>query len=47
MAELTNGRKDGKGGLSPRTVAYHHAILTEALEYAVRQNELMRILRNS
>jgi len=42
VSELTSGRTDGKGGLSARTVAYHHAILTEALEYAVRQNELAR-----
>lgn len=42
VSELTHGRKDGKGGLSARTVAYHHAILNEALEYAVRQNDLAR-----
>lgn len=39
---LKCGRKDGTGGLSPRTVAYHHRILSEALEQAVRQNLLVR-----
>lgn len=39
---LSSGRTDGRGGLSPRTVAYHHAILSEALEQAVRQDELAR-----
>jgi len=39
---LKSGRKDGMGGLSPRTVAYHHRILSEALEHAVRQNLLVR-----
>jgi integrase len=39
---LKSGRTDGTGGLSPRTVAYHHRILSEALEQAVRQNLLVR-----
>ncbi len=40
---LTCGRKDGKdGGLAPRTVVYHHRILCEALEHAVRHGELAR-----
>ncbi len=42
MEALKSGRKDGMGGLSPRTVAYHHRILSEALEHAVRQNLLVR-----
>lgn len=43
VQELENGRKDGKeGGLSPRTVVYHHRILSEALEHAVRHGEIAR-----
>lgn len=34
---LSYGRADGRGGLSKRTVLYHHRILFEALGYAVRQ----------
>ena len=33
---LTNGRRDGKGGLAPRTVLHHHRVLCEALRQAVR-----------
>ena len=33
---LTKGRADGKGGLSARTVQYHHRILSEALKHAVK-----------
>ena len=33
---LSQGRIDGKGGLSGRTVEYHHRILSEALSYAVK-----------
>jgi len=33
---LTGGRTDGKGGLSARTVQYHHRILSEALGHAVK-----------
>jgi integrase len=33
---LTSGRLDGKGGLSATTVRYHHRLLHEALEQAVR-----------
>src|SRR5262249_45604890 len=32
----TSGRRDGKGGLSPRTVTHMHRVLREALQYAVR-----------
>lgn len=39
---LTSGRKDGKGGLAPRTVLYHHRILSEALDHAVRTNQMAR-----
>lgn len=34
--KLRNGRVDGKGGLSARTVLHHHRLLHEALEYAVK-----------
>jgi site-specific recombinase XerC len=33
---LTKGRTDGKGGLSVRTVLYHHRILSESLDHAVK-----------
>jgi integrase len=33
---LQNGRRDGKGGLSPRTVLHHHRVLREALQHAVK-----------
>ncbi len=33
---LRDGRRDGKGGLSPRTVLHHHRILRQALQQAVR-----------
>ena len=33
---LREGRRDGRGGLSPRTVRYAHAILRKALSDAVR-----------
>ena len=39
---LTKGRADGKGGLSPRTVQYHHRILSEALSHAVKMGLLGR-----
>lgn len=39
---LTSGRKDGKGGLSARTILYHHRILSEALNHAVRTGLLAR-----
>ena len=39
---LSQGRTDGKGGLSKRTVLYHHCILFEALNYAVRQGVVVR-----
>lgn len=33
---LRDGRRDGSGGLSQRTVQYHHRVLREALHHAVR-----------
>lgn len=39
---LREGRLDGKGGLSKRSVQYHYAILHEALERAVRWDMLGR-----
>jgi len=33
---LTDGRRDGKGGLAPRTVQHHHRVLSEALKHAVK-----------
>ena len=32
----TSGRRDGKGGLSPRTVHHMHRVLKQALEQAVK-----------
>ena len=39
---LSHGRIDGKGGLSARTVQYHHRILSEALSHAVKMGLLVR-----
>lgn len=39
---LREGRVDGKGGLSPRSVRYIHAIVHRALNDAVRWNQLTR-----
>ena len=39
---LSQGRVDGKGGLSARTVLYHHRILSEALSHAVKMGLLVR-----
>jgi len=39
---LSQGRVDGKGGLSARTVQYHHRILSEALSHAVKMGLLVR-----
>lgn len=41
-SELSNGRADGKGGLSPRTVRYIHTTLHRALENAVKIGLIMR-----
>ena len=34
--KLTSGRRDGNGGLSPRTVRHHHRLIHVALESAVK-----------
>jgi len=34
--KLASGRTDGTGGLSPRTVHHHHAVLHDALQTAVK-----------
>ncbi len=39
---LTEGRTDGKGGLSARTVLHIHRVLVEALNYALRQGYIIR-----
>ena len=39
---LQSGRRDGKGGLSLRTVQYHHTILREALSHAVKWRMVAR-----
>jgi integrase len=39
---LSNGRRNGPGGLSPRTVHHMHRILRQALDQAVRWNMLAR-----
>jgi integrase len=39
---LIKGRVDGKGGLSARTVQYHHRILSEALSHAVKMGLVAR-----
>jgi len=40
--KLANGRADGKGGLSARSVVYHHRILSKALDYAVKMGLVIR-----
>lgn len=39
---LQSGRRDGKGGLSARTVHKHHQVLFAALKYAAKHNFLVR-----
>jgi integrase len=39
---LTSGRRDGSGGLSPRTVTHMHRVLREALQQAVQWQMLAR-----
>lgn len=41
--KLHSGRKDGKGGLSAKTVHYHHGIIREAMKHAT---QLQLIIRN-
>ena len=40
--KLAHGRVDGKGGLSARSVLYHHRILSEALARAVKMGLIAR-----
>jgi integrase len=40
--KLLDGRADGKGGLSARSVVYHHRILSKALDYAVKMGLVVR-----
>ena len=40
--KLSKGRVDGKGGLSARSVVYHHRILSKALDYAVKMGIVVR-----
>ena len=40
--KLLEGRADGKGGLSGRSVVYHHRILSKALDYAVKMGLVVR-----
>ena len=39
--KLANGRKDGTGGLSPRTVRHHHVTIHTALQSAVKWGLLL------
>ena len=39
---LTSGRRDGTGGLSPRTVTHIHRVLRESLQQAARWQLLVR-----
>ncbi len=40
--KILDGRRDGKGGLSPRTVREHHVIIHGALQWAVKMGLLIR-----
>lgn len=40
--KLSEGRMDGRGGLSARSVVYHHRILSHALDYAVKMGLVVR-----
>ncbi|MHB0912080.1 MAG: tyrosine-type recombinase/integrase [Armatimonadota bacterium] len=40
--QLASGRKDGSGGLAPRTVLHYHRILREALQQAVKWQLIAR-----
>jgi integrase len=44
---LSQGRADGKGGLSARSVLYQHRILSEALSHAVKMGYLVRNVAES
>jgi len=45
-SKLSEGRADGKGGLSARSVVYHHRILSKALDYAVKMGLVVRNVAN-
>ena len=45
--KLTSGRRDGKGGLSPRTVRHHHRLIHVALESAVKMQLVQRNVADS
>jgi len=45
--KLSSGRRDGQGGLSPRTVRHHHRLLHVLLEWAVEKNIVKRNVSNS
>ncbi|MFC1901372.1 tyrosine-type recombinase/integrase [Chloroflexota bacterium] len=44
--KISKGRADGKGGLSARSVIYHHRILSKALSYAVKMGVVVRNVAN-
>ncbi len=44
--KISKGRSDGKGGLSARSVIYHHRILSKALSYAVKMGVVVRNVAN-
>ena len=44
---LVSGRRDGKGGLSARTVQHHHRVLSEALSHAVKWGLIARNVAKS
>jgi integrase len=44
---LAQGRRDGKGGLSARSVQHHHRVLSEALSHAVKWGLIARNVANS
>lgn len=44
---LASGRSDGQGGLSARTVLYHHRIISKALKNAVKMGKVVRNVADS
>ncbi|GAI12042.1 unnamed protein product, partial [marine sediment metagenome] len=45
--ELTSGRLNGKGELSPQTVKHHHRVLSAALNHAVKWGLVTRNIANA
>ena len=39
---VESGRRDGRGGLSPRTIHHMHRVLRQALEQAMKWNKLVK-----